>query len=312
MGYGYASVCLIEALQRQQVRVDFMNETAPAHISFIQPPWYQTPHKKQYSVGYTPWESSVLPEGWKGPMDEQDEIWTPSKYCQEVFANYDIEAKVVPHGIDPEIYSINERILNKPFVFYHAGSPTERKGSQLVVDAFIDLFEGNSDVILLLKSSGPTNARWRDKKGHYHGNAAKHPQIQVVEFGVEVEDMARLYHRAHCFVYPSNGEGFGLIPFQAIATGMPTILTDATALSDFAHLGIPLKSTPEEGYGIHKGMWAAPDKDHLRELMLKVYENWEEENKKAVQNARILHATQTWDHVAKQVVDILGDHLEPK
>jgi len=312
MGYGYASVCLIQALQRKEVRVDFMSEKAPVHLNFIQPEWYQRPNLKQYRIGYTPWESTVIPDGWPALMNAQDEIWTPSNFCKDVFARYGIESKVVPHGIDPEVYSISERTLNDKFIFFHIGSPTERKGSQLVVDAFVDLFEGNDDVQLLLKSSGPTNARWRDKKDVYRGNAGNHPQISVVEFDISTEDMAKLYHRSHCFVYPSNGEGFGLIPFQAMATGMPTIVTDATAMSDFAHYGLPLKSTPEEGYGIHLGEWAAPDEDHLRELMLHVYANWAEENKRAIQNARIIHNTQTWDHVAQQVLDILGDKLNSR
>lgn len=310
MGYGYASLCLIEALQRQKVRVDFLSEKAPVHISFIQPEWYQTPKQTQYKVGYTPWESTVIPLHWKEYMDFEDEIWTTSSFCQEIFANYDIESKVVPHGVDPEVFFINERTLGDQFIFYHAGSPTERKGGQLVVDAFVELFDDRDDVRLLMKSTGPTNARWTDKHGNYHGNAGNHPRIDVVEFDLTVEDMAKLYHRTNCFVYPSSGEGFGLLPFQAIATGMPTILTNATGMTDFSNLAIPLNWTEDDGVGIHLGKWAKPDYKHLKELMLHVVDNWEEENKKAVQNARILHGSKTWDHVAMQVVDILGDKLD--
>lgn len=309
MGYGYASVCIIEALQRQRIRVDFMNSEAPVHLSFIQPEWYQVPNYDQYRIGYTPWESSEIPSSWKGLMDQQDEIWTTSTYCQEVFANYGIDSIIIPHGIDPEVFTINERTMTDKFVFYHAGGPTDRKGGQKVVDAFVELFEDNDSVHLLMKSSGPTNARWIDKHDTYHGNAGNHPRIHVVESDIDVYDMAKLYHRANCFVYPSNGEGFGLLPFQAIATGMPTILTDATGMSDFAKWGIGLKSSPAEGEGLHLGKWVQPDLDDLREKMLYVYNNWEEANKKAVQNARILHNTQTWDHVANQIYGLIGDKL---
>lgn len=308
MGYGYAAVSLIQALQREQVRVDFLNEDAPVHISFIQPEWYQTPSKSQYSIGYTPWESSEIPDSWPEYMQAVDEIWTTSSYCKDVYAKYGIESTVVPHGIDPEVFQINERTLTDKFVFFHAGSPTERKGSQYVVDAFLELFGTNDDVILLLKSTGPTNARWVGNS-QYHGNAGNHPRIHVVEFDISHEDMAQLYYRSHCFVYPSRGEGFGLLPFQALATGVPTILTNATGMTDFAHYGIPLKWKETKGYGIHLGNWAEPDYEDLKVQMLSVFNNWGEYNKKAIQNARIIHNTQTWGHIAKDIITLLGDKI---
>jgi hypothetical protein len=38
-------------------------------------------------------------------------------------------------------------------------------------------------------------------------------------------------------------------------------------------------------------------------------DNWEDHKKKAMHGARIIHSTQTWDHVAKVVMDILGNTL---
>src|SRR5205807_7448785 len=51
-----------------------------------------------------------------------------------------------------------------------------------------------------------------------------------------------LYQNAHCYLQPSRGEGFGLQPLQALACGIPTILTDAHGHKDFAHLGLGLSS----------------------------------------------------------------------
>lgn len=308
MGYGYASFCLITALQAKGVRVDFLNQDAGVNISFIQPEFYQN-NPGQYSVGYTPWESSEIPLSWIDMMEQQDEIWTTSQFCADVYSKYGIESLVVPHGIDHEVFNIYERTLIDRFIFYHAGGPTERKGGQMVVDAFLDLFDGNNDVVLLMKSTGPSEARWSDKSGEYRGNVNNHPQIRVVEDQLDVEQMALLYHRSHCFVYPSKGEGFGLIPFQAMATGMPTIVTDATAMADYADLAIPLNSTEVDGDGIHLGKWAQPDFEHLKFLMKNVFDNWDKENKRSLQNARIIHTTQTWGHIAELVVERLGDRL---
>jgi glycosyltransferase involved in cell wall biosynthesis len=160
-----------------------------------------------------------------------------------------------------------------------------------------------------MKSSGPTNARWIDGE-EYYGNAGNHPRINVIEHDLELEDMAKLYNAAHCCVYPGNGEGFGLIPFQAIATGLPTIVTDLTGTADFAHYSMPLKATWGPGEGIHLGDWAIPDFDHLCELMEHVVNNWEDEKKKAMHSANIIHNTQTWDHVIDQMINLLGEKVE--
>jgi glycosyltransferase involved in cell wall biosynthesis len=308
MGYGYAAVCIIEALQKQKVVVNFLDEKAYIHISFVQPEMYQS-ISNQYRIGYTPWESTEIPLAWVAMMKERDEIWTTSKFCQDIFANYDIPSVVVPHGIDPEIYKIYDRTLTNRFIFLHIGSPTERKGSQMVVDAFVELFSNRDDVGLMLKSTGPTNARWIERD-YYHGNANHHPRINVIEHDLTLEDMTTLYNNSHCCVYPSNGEGFGLIPYQAIATGLPTIVTDLTGTADFAHYSMPLKATWGPGEGVHIGEWAVPDFNHLCELMSHVVENWEEEKKKAMNSARIIHSTQTWDHIADQMLDLLGDKVE--
>jgi glycosyltransferase involved in cell wall biosynthesis len=40
-----------------------------------------------------------------------------------------------------------------------------------------------------------------------------------------IEELVNLYHRHHVLIYPTWGEGFGFIPAQALASGMPVITT---------------------------------------------------------------------------------------
>lgn len=309
VGYGYAAVSLIKALNSHKVSVMYDNIDAKVYISFVQPEYYRG-LKDQYRIGYTPWESTALPASWPGMMAEMDEIWTTSKFCKDVYDAYDIKSKIIPHGVDPEIYSIVDRSISDKFVFLHIGGPTERKGAQRVVDAFLKVFDNKKydDVFLILKSNGPSEARWY-KGDTYMGNIATHPKVHVITSYLDESDLADLCHRAHCMVYPTNGEGFGLIPFQAIATGMPTICTNATGCADFAELSIPLDYTWIAGEGIHIGDWVEPDFDDLCEKMLFAYENWESAKKLAMQSAHIIHAEQKWEDIAAQVIHILGDKI---
>lgn len=312
VGYGYAAVSTIESLMSKGVNVQFSEteagQSANVHVSFVQPDWYRGKYE-QYRVGYTPWESTVLPPQWPSIMRDQNEIWTPSTFIKGVFEDNNVNEiiRVVPHGIDPEIWQIHDREVTDKFVFLHVGGPTARKGGQRVVDAFLDVFGDVDDAYLVLKStSAPTEARWY-KNGSYMGSAATHPRITNIDSYLETWQMVEMYNKAHCLVYPTNGEGFGLIPFQGIASGLPTIVTDATACMDFAQMSIPLDSHPAPGNGVHLGQWAEPDADDLRDKMRWVYDNYTEARDKTLKSARIIHSTQTWDHVADQIIEILDD-----
>jgi glycosyltransferase involved in cell wall biosynthesis len=309
VGYGVAAIETIQALQRKGLSVQWNDDRPLVHINFIQPEFYSG-NEKQYRIGYTPWESTEIQEMWPSYMNQMNEVWTTSNFCKEVYEKNGVnDVWVLPHGFDPETFQIVDRTPSKKFVFLHIGGPTERKGGKMVAKAFVELFDKNEDVFLLMKSNGPSEARYTDSNGVFQGNIANHPRVQVITTQISVEDMFKLYEAAHCCVYPTLGEGFGLIPFQAIATGLPTITTNLTGTADFAELSMPLSATWQDGFGVHKGLWAKPDYDELLELMSDAYNNWETHKKKAFQSARVLHNTQTWDHIADRVIDRLGDKV---
>jgi glycosyltransferase involved in cell wall biosynthesis len=316
VGYGYAAVETIKALQRKNVNVPFQSDqldmnkstSAKCHVSFVQPTFYQG-LPDQFRIGYTPWESSQIPDEWITKMRVMDEIWTPATWVADIYKEYEVNEVIryVPHGFDPEVWKITQRYQKDTFTFLHIGGPTERKGGQRVVDAFLDLFEGDDNMRLVMKSHGPSEARVT--YSGVFGNARMHPQITVYEDLLDTEDLAKLYADADCLVYPTNGEGFGLIPFQGLVTGIPTIVTDATACADFAVYGFPLKATPTPGDGIHLGDWYEPDPNHLRELMLYVCNNFDAAKEHAIRGAVVLQNTFTWDHIAEMIIDILGDKI---
>lgn len=310
VGYGYAAISLISALQSLGVKVSYDSATPLVHVSFVQPEWYSGTND-QYRIGYTPWESTELPASWPATMKSMDEIWTTSNFCRDIFSLHGIDSTVIPHGINPEHFPIVDRTISDKFIFFHVGGPTERKGGQKVVDAFLKLFDNDKypNVYLLMKSNGSSEARWY-KNDKYMGNIDSHPKVQVITSALDESDLFKLYEAAHCMVYPTNGEGFGLIPFQAIATGLPTICTNATGCYDFADLSIPLDYRWVSGEGIHLGKWVEPDFDDLCDKMLYVYNNWEETKKQTMKGAYVIQDMQTWESIAYKVIGILGDKIE--
>jgi len=306
LGYQNAAIANIKGLNDLKIAVYYNKNEIPYHINFCQPIYYQTAN--YYKVGYTPWESTVVPNSWYHNMSLCDEIWATSNFVKDVYLNSGVHdnVHVIHHGISPE-FKIIDREISSTFNFLHVGGESIRKNSQMVVDAFLDLFEGNYDYKLILKYNQFSNAIIT--VGGEDTDAANHPQITPLPFSLSQDDLIELYSKAHCMVYPTKGEGFGMIPFESIATGMPTIVTNATGTADFAEMSFALDSEmvpateQSDYYGVDAGDWAEPDYEHLKSLMIKVSSDYEAAKRKTVQSARILHKEWGWANSAAKIRD---------
>ena len=309
-GYANAALNTIKALQAKQTGVFYNKPDIPFHINFCQPHYYQL--RNDYKVGYTPWESTKIPEGWKYNMSLCNEIWATSNFVKEIYEKSGVNDNiyVIPHGISSDFY-IEERELLDKFVFLHIGGDSKRKNAQMVVDAFLELFEGDERYELILKYNNFCYAEI------YHNDqlvpAIEHPQITGIPEIYDIHQMIALYHKANCLVYPTNGEGFGMIPFEAIATGLPTIVTNLTGCSDFAEYAIPLEASYGDAYyhshiyGTDTGMWAIPNFENLLTHMTNVAGEYELFKKHAIQSAKILHQNHSWSAVADMILERYGE-----
>lgn len=314
-GYGYAGFKMVETLERLGVAVYWQDEEAPVSLSFIQPNLYGGT-LNQYRIGYTPWESTILPEGWAEIINTSvHEFWTTSEFCKDVFASQGVTLpiKVVHHGIDANDWVPNRHKFSKPFIFLHQGEPAERKGSQLVFDAFKEVFgKDNDDVWLVFKSSSSwVEARNKNETGNILGPVDEYPHVQTVKGVYSQEQLVELYKNAHCMVYPSNGEGFGLIPLQAAASGLPTIATGWSGMKDYEDFIIPLDYTVGPSmHGYHTGDWAWPSFDDLCTTMESVYLDYEDWAEWQWNRVPEIQEKFSWDRIFEPIVkDLAGQFV---
>tara|TARA_B100000902_G_scaffold319079_1_gene311215 strand:- start:783 stop:1778 length:996 start_codon:yes stop_codon:yes gene_type:complete len=304
-GYTEVSLSLFEALEKLGQKVIWNAEGTAWHVNYCLPFYYQTIGKK--NVGYTPWEYTSIPDTWKYNMEKCDQIWATSSWCKDVYESMGIEVpiKVVPHGIHSDWKVVNREIGEK-FYFLHVGGELPRKNSDLVVKAFLELFEGNDDYHLILKVSNRNRV------------PLPHPQITIIDSFLERDSLISLYNNCHGMVYPITGEGFGMIPFQAIATGMPTICTNETGCSEYADLSMPLSGEwvsvedymPEvdldfDSYGSGAPKAIKPDYEMLVSLMEEVTDDYLDHKTKALRGARIIQNEHSWDSIAERIVENL-------
>ena len=331
-GYAYAARKLMEGLSLQGVDVrppegfDLFTTHTESSVNITLEKGFYTNHilthdpeivvnnclpteyqnKGKYKIGFSYWETDTLPTSWIPKIQAMDEIWTTSSWAKTVFDQYHDNVHAFKLGIDSDIFHINpEPPKTSKFTFLHVGSPSKRKNSQTVVDAFIKAFGGNSDYHLIIKSNGPPDCRWIGE-GVMFGPVSNHPQITVIDFVLSDKGLADLYSSVHCLVYPTFGEGWGMIPFQSIAVGTPTICTNATACTEFAEMSIPIKAqwTDEYTFGIYKGgRWAYPSIIDVCEAMKYAVDCYDSIKQKTVDSAAIIHKEYNWEKVAGEYKD---------
>jgi Glycosyl transferases group 1 len=310
VGYGEASNHILESFKKLDIECLIKSKEANIGISFTQPVNY-TFGIDQYKIGYTPWESTEIPWGWENPINNVvDELWTTSPWCAEIFAKHTNKPIFVyEHGID-ESWIPRKRDLDdsRPFRFLHIGEPSFRKDAQSVVDAFIAIFGDNPKYELIIKCSGINTTKVIDPvTGQVKGSPnAFYDNIKVIESYLTVDQMNSLYDLCDVVVYPSWGEGFGFIPLQAMAKGIPTICTEGWSTYS-KYITMPLDSVwwnspwPET----HPGLLMKPDYAQLKYFMQDVAKDYECYSALAYKNSFLIHKDYDWVEVSKPAVERL-------
>jgi glycosyltransferase involved in cell wall biosynthesis len=302
-GYGYAGENIVKSLNNLGHFVPFQDPKSKVQFNFSQPAHFKL-HKNQYQISYTPWESTVIPEDWKEYMDACDEIWTTSDWCANVFEDngYKVD-KVYPHGIDP-IWKPYKRQDDGIIKFLHVGEPAPRKAGQMVVESFISLFGNNPEYSLTIKADQINTTRVYNNfidKNIIGAPEKLYSNINLITEVLTNEELVQLYNSHDVLIYPSYGEGFGFIPFQALATGMPTICTNGWAHYE-KYLGpLKLKSKIIDSPWPfpHKGKVFEPNRQHLLELMRDVSINFKAYSNYYFAQSTKIHKDYNWDQLTE-------------
>lgn len=146
------------------------------------------------------------------------------------------KVRVIYSGVDPEfrpgspeeIAATREEIGAPDGYLLYAGTLEPRKNLGAILDAWEALrLEDPSVPPLVL--AGPYGWGSRDLVQRIEALASK----GVKTFGhVDRDRLVRLFQAAAVFVYPSFYEGFGLPPAEALACGIPTVVSNVSSLPE--------------------------------------------------------------------------------
>ena len=238
-------------------------------------PGFRKHHDHQYKINGTYLEATRAWDWWIPTMKTFDEIWVGNQFSADAVANSGVETPtfIFELGID-DMWKPFKRGGRDKIRFLHVDSDSPRKRADLVEKAFTTLFKDRNDVTLTLKHHGGAERSVMDL---FKAEDPSGTNITRIYRTLSQSDMVKLYHDHDILVYPTEGEGFGLIPLQALATGMPTISTSRWCSYE-KYLGdniieSTLGRTQHTGY--HTGDVILPDFDSTVELMRNAVDNFD-------------------------------------
>jgi len=258
-----------------------------------------------FRIGYTMVENTVVGPEWVKLCNQMDMIFVPSKFLIDVFRDSGVKVPIrnVKQGVNLDIFKPVVRKREDIFTFGTVGYIDDRKNYQALIQAFTSEFIQGEPVRLLIKNNNHKFGFWQpvDRR------------IKYINTNYSVEELTKFYAMLDCFVFPSRAEGAGMPPREAMATGLPTILTDWSGLSDIAdeRYNFPIKPIAidvKDSRGPEQpGFQARLDIAELMYWMRYVYENYDEAMKIGKQGSDWIRKEYSWDACALNMLQILKE-----
>lgn len=176
------------------------------------------------------WHWAVRP---RYQATQADLVLTPSEYTgHDVAAQWGIEAsKIVTTSPAVPIDFSVDKVARENFAipnhyFLCLGTLEPRKNIMAVIAAFGEWRKKNTDAQLIIAGAGGWDRRLLKM-------AQQQPGVSV-RVSISSQEKSALLQHAHCLVYPSWYEGFGLPLLEAMVVGTPVVVSARASLPEVA------------------------------------------------------------------------------
>jgi glycosyltransferase involved in cell wall biosynthesis len=298
-------------------------EDEPIQVVYSIAPLFQH-NSGKYRIGWSMIEVDRICDRWVRACNKMDEVWVPTQMNKEAFvaSGVGVPVKVVPLGIDtkqfkpsflPAVYHGDHK-----FRFFASGFWQLRKRWDLLLIAFAEEFCNEKEVGLVIKTQtqqGPDEVV--DQIHSWVGHRVD-DQVAVVEGGYPWWEYVMMMRSCHAFVLPTSGEGYGCPPVQALACGLPVLVTDCQGpgevlrredgepFSGVRFFGAEMERTSVQHEYYEGGNWWVPKVEDIRAAMREVYEGYEGWRAAALEGAGQVHELRSGAVAARAVRENLA------
>jgi autotransporter strand-loop-strand O-heptosyltransferase len=270
------------------------------------------------SILYTVWESTKYPDDFMNKLSLYDQLWVPSEWqkaCSIAQGIPEEFIRVVPEGVNPDIYKPGETLNDGFFNFILVGKWEPRKSNLEICRSFLAAFPAdeypNVRLYLNCDTLFPCD-NYKSTEERLEGYGLQDSRFIVIRFE-QGEAYVRRLQSAHVFVSCSRAEGWGLPICESLACGVPTIVADWSGSTEYATdallVRVPELKKPEGIYGGWNvpGKWGEPDYAHLVEVMKDAYTNYATHKAKALITSDHIRTNFSWEVAAQKAWGVLED-----
>jgi glycosyltransferase involved in cell wall biosynthesis len=247
----------VQRITREGVALDPpLPRPADVEVRHQWPPDFSAPPAGRLVV-IAPWEFGSIPRAWVAPLQsEVDELWVPSEYVRRMYLEAGVDPErvvVIPNGVDLELFRPTATGSSGRVRFLFVGGVIARKGPDVLLEAFTQAFAGRDDVELVVKDFGAGGVyRDGDRSAiRAWADSQRLPLVSLIDDELTCTQLADLYRSCDVLVHPYRAEGFAMPVLEAMACGLPVIVTDGGPTDEFC--------PPEAGWRIasHRVAFAA-------------------------------------------------------
>jgi len=266
-------------------------------------------------TGFLVFEADDIPQYWADVLQKDyiKRIFVPSNHVKAITERHTTKlVHVIPHGYNPAVFypkPIKHDLFTFGFVGGWAQGKNDRKGFDILLECFCEEFKANEKVRLLAKMNlayQPVQKIFNDLNLLKLPPKEERPKIDLIVEEYTDAQMNDYYNSIDSIVFPTRGEAFNIPGLEALACGVPNIVTGWGGQMDYANttnsLLVNYKLKEYEGNDIlYEGLkLAEPDREDLKKCMRLAFES-------NLKDALTFDGSKwTWDESAKKAISYIN------
>lgn len=252
-------------------------------------------------------------------LNQLDLVIVPSSFARATYVNSGVKVpvEVLPHGVPDEFLEPRVEVRHPAlrelldfkrrrravYVLHHCVHSGYRKGSDLVYEAVRRVQRRFPHVYLVIKRLRNLDPLLGTLRSLKHFEVAEE---------LDWRDYASLYDVCDVCLVPSRGGGFEVPALEAIARGVPTLVTDGGCFKDYIQYAVPVRVRGRaqifQDNPIHVGRGFEPDLDDLVEKLTHVVEHLDDYRQQFKKHAAEVRERYSWRRVGERLIDLLSKY----
>lgn len=265
--------------------------TNPIGYPRINLDFYKKVPNSKIKIAYSMLESSAIPKEWVSIINSFfDAVVVPDKWLVSVYEKSGVKKPIfvipIPLFLDDFLNYIPKKSssCHKSFIFGCSAACSPGKNIEKVIKAFHKEFRKNENVFLRLHSRG--GSRTKEIKALL--SRINNKRIIFYNQSFSEQEYIEFMAGSDCYIQIAQGEGFSITPREALALGIPCIISNNTTHKTICESGcvypVPANKIVPAYYDVFKKCIGNKFDCELKDVcsaMHEVYTNYEKYHEKA-------------------------------